>query len=83
MLTALFDPLPVPMAIAMYFTTWWIVLFAVLPWGVRSQNTEPDRALGTDPGAPVAPMLAIKALVTTVLACLIFAGLLFYIKVYG
>ena len=24
-------PVPIPMAIAMYFTTWWIVLFAILP----------------------------------------------------
>ena len=82
-MSALFAPLPVPMAIAIFFTTWWIVLFAVLPWGVRSQNTEPDRHLGTDPGAPVAPMLAIKAAVTTAITTVIFAGLLYYIKVYG
>jgi predicted secreted protein len=25
-------------AIAIYFIIWWVVLFAVLPWGVRSQH---------------------------------------------
>jgi len=24
--------------IAIYFIIWWVVLFAVLPWGVRSQE---------------------------------------------
>ena len=27
-------------AIAIYFLIWWIMLFAVLPWGVRSQGEE-------------------------------------------
>ena len=43
-------------AIAVFFLIWWVVLFAVLPWGVRSQHeagrdVEP-MAPGTDPGAP-------------------------------
>jgi len=25
-------------AIAVYFLIWWVVLFAVLPWGVRAQG---------------------------------------------
>ena len=25
-------------AVAIYFLIWWIVLFAILPWGVRSQS---------------------------------------------
>ena len=37
-------------AIAIYFLIWWIVLFAVLPWGVRAQGE--DSPPGTDPGAP-------------------------------
>ena len=31
---------------------WWIVLFAVLPWGVRNQEEAARSAPGTDPGAP-------------------------------
>ena len=27
-------------AIAIYFLIWWIVLFAVLPWGVRAQGED-------------------------------------------
>ena len=40
-------------AIAIYFLIWWIVLFAVLPWGVRAQGEESPP--GTDPGAPRVP----------------------------
>jgi hypothetical protein len=65
----------IPMAIAIYFTIWWIVLFAILPWGVRSQQEDGDIVAGTDPGAPVAPRLLIKAAATTVLAAILFAGL--------
>jgi predicted secreted protein len=65
----------IPMAIAIYFTIWWIVLFVILPWGVRSQEEEGDIVAGTDPGAPVAPRLLIKAAATTILAAILFAGL--------
>ncbi|MDE2017200.1 MAG: DUF1467 family protein, partial [Hyphomicrobiales bacterium] len=47
-----------PLISATYFTTWWIVLFAVLPFGVRSQHEAGETpAPGVDPGAPVAPLL--------------------------
>ena len=39
-------------AIAIYFIIWWVVLFAVLPFGVRSQEESGEVAPGTDPGAP-------------------------------
>jgi predicted secreted protein len=42
-------------AIAIYFLIWWIMLFAVLPWGVRAQGEEGTP--GTDPGAPTVPRL--------------------------
>ena len=32
-----------PTSIAIYFIIWWTVLFAVLPWGVRSQQELLDR----------------------------------------
>ena len=65
-------PIPVPMAIAIYFTTWWIVLFAVLPFGVRSQEESQHVVPGTDPGAPMLPRLAVKALWTTGLSARVF-----------
>ena len=69
-----------PMAIAIYFTIWWIVLFAILPWGVRSQHEDGEIVAGTDPGAPVAPRLLIKAVATTIVATIIFAGLWVYME---
>jgi predicted secreted protein len=60
-------------AIATYFIIWWIVLFAVLPWGVRSQQEDGTVAPGTDPGAPMAPKLWLRLLWTTVAASAIFA----------
>jgi predicted secreted protein len=53
-------------AVAIYFLIWWIVLFAVLPWGVRAQGEE--GAPGTDPGAPRVPRLIAKLVWTTVVA---------------
>ncbi len=58
-------------AIAIYFLIWWIVLFAVLPWGVRSQGE--DGVPGTDPGAPTVPRLKAKLLWTTIAAGLVWA----------
>ena len=48
-------------AIAIYFITWWICLFAVLPWGVRNaheagEGVEP----GNEAGAPVDPFWILR-----------------------
>jgi predicted secreted protein len=58
-------------AIAIYFLIWWIMLFAVLPWGVRSQGEEAPP--GTDPGAPTVPRLKAKLLSTTIAAGVVWA----------
>jgi predicted secreted protein len=58
-------------AIAVYFLIWWVVLFAVLPWGVRAQGE--GRAAGTDPGAPVIARLGARLVWTTIVATVIFA----------
>ena len=49
--------MPVTTAVAIFFLIWWVVLFAVLPWGIRSQHEggEMSRAptparRGTQPG---------------------------------
>ena len=68
-------PLPLPLAVALFLTIWFVVLFAVLPFGIRSQHETGDFVPGTDPGAPVEPRLLIKALWTTLLSLLVF-GLL-------
>ena len=69
-------PIPVTMAVAIYFTTWWIVLFAILPWGVRSQDEAQEVVPGSDPGAPMLPSLAVKALWTTGVSAVVFGVIL-------
>jgi predicted secreted protein len=64
-------------ALAMFFLIWWVVLFAVLPWGVRSQHEGGEIAPGTDPGAPVMPRLGRKLMWTTLVAGIVFAA--FYV----
>jgi predicted secreted protein len=70
----------IPMSIAVYFTIWWTVLFAVLPFGIRSQHESGEIAEGTDPGAPVAPRLMVKAIVTTAVSAVLFAALYAYVQ---
>jgi predicted secreted protein len=59
-------------AIAIYFLIWWIVLFAVLPWGVRNQEESGDIVPGTDPGAPAVHTVWKKLLWTTIVASVVF-----------
>ena len=61
--------------LAIYFIIWWVVLFAVLPWGIRSQHEAGVVEDMADAGAPVRPRLGLKALITTVVAGIIFAAL--------
>jgi predicted secreted protein len=67
-------------AIAVYFLIWWVVLFAVLPWGVRAQGE--DGTPGTDPGAPAVPRLLAKLAWTTAIATAVF-GLCAFVYVGG
>jgi predicted secreted protein len=60
--------------LAIYFIIWWVVLFAVLPWGVHSQHESGEMAPGTDPGAPVLANIKRKLVWTTVVATVVFAA---------
>ncbi len=61
-------------AFAIYFVIWWLMLFLVLPFGIRSHDESGTPVEdGHDAGAPVNPMLLRKALITTLLATLVFA----------
>ena len=66
--------MPATTAVAIFFLIWWIVLFAVLPWGVRSQHESGPIVPGTDPGAPTIPNLKWKLLWTTVVSLAVFAA---------
>ena len=63
-------------ALAIYFIIWWVVLFAVLPWGIRSQHEDGEGEVvpGTDPGAPAVHGLRVKLVWTTAVATVVFAA---------
>ena len=57
-------------AVVVFIVIWWLVLFMVLPFGVR--RTESPEA-GHDTGAPAHPMLWRKVAVTTAITLVLFA----------
>ena len=68
---------------ALYFVVWWTALFAVLPFGVRSQAETGDILAGSDPGAPALPALNEKAIWTTVLAAVVFTVVAWLLPLTG
>ncbi|GGE44226.1 membrane protein [Agaricicola taiwanensis] len=67
--------MPIINGLAVYFVIWWVVLFAVLPWGIRSQLEEGNVVAGSDPGAPARPPLLRIVLVTSLVSGVIFGAL--------
>ena len=61
------------LGLALYFIIWWTVLFAVLPFGVRTQGEAGEIVPGTPASAPVAPRLLRTFAITTVAAGAVFA----------
>jgi predicted secreted protein len=67
---------------ATFLVTWWIVLFATLPWGVRTQEEDDSVIPGTAPSAPVRPLLLRKAAATTVISAAI-VGLIYWLVTFS
>jgi len=76
-------PFSTPMAVAIYFTIWFTVLFAVLPFGVRPQDEASEFVAGADPGAPAEPRLLAKAAWTTLISAMVFVGLVLFARYAG
>ncbi len=55
--------------IATYVILWWLVIFTVLPFGVRHAE---EGDMGHAAGAPANPHLALKAAVTSVVAMVLW-----------
>jgi predicted secreted protein len=55
-----------------YVIIWWLVIFAVLPFGVRPV---PESDIGHAAGAPANPRLWLKAGITTLIAAAFWLGL--------
>lgn len=69
-------------SVAIYFVIWWIILFAILPIGVVTQEEGGEVIPGTESSAPQRPQLLKKALITTAVAAVVFAGV-YWLKVYS
>lgn len=63
--------------ILVYVIVWWVVLFAVLPWGVRKVENPEE---GHEAGAPANPMIGRKALITTGVAALVWVAIYFALE---
>lgn len=61
-------------AIAVYFIIWWVTLFCVLPFGIRSQAEAGDVTPGSEPGAPASTRFGRVVLINSFVAALVFAG---------
>ena len=57
---------------AVFFVIWWIMLFAVLPFGIQSQHEVKDIVPGSEPGAPAKPRLLRKVLINTLVAIVVW-----------
>jgi predicted secreted protein len=57
-----------------YLVIWWTILFAVLPLGVKRIEKPPP---GHDPGAPERPDLGRKAIITSLIAAVLWLGFYF------
>lgn len=54
-----------------YFIIWWVVLFMVLPWGVRPPD---ETAPGHMAGAPIRALIWRKLAITTAIAGVLWVG---------
>jgi predicted secreted protein len=59
--------------IVVYLLVWWVTLFAVLPWGVRTDETAA--------GAPANPRLKQKFLITTAVSAVIWCVIAYLIHI--
>lgn len=61
-------------SIIVFVLIWWVILFMVLPWGATSYyEAGEDTEQGNAQSAPIAPRLKKKAVVTTVLAVILWS----------
>jgi len=59
---------------ALYFIVWWLVLFATLPFGLKTQDDDGDVTLGTVSSAPKGPHMLRAFVRTTIVSALILGG---------
>jgi len=60
--------------VMVYIVIWWTILFAILPFGVRRVE---NPGLGQEKGAPERPQLLRKAVITSLVAGVLWLGFYF------
>ncbi len=69
--------------IAVFLIIWWVVLFAVLPFGLKTQDDDGETVLGTVSSAPRGPHMLRAVIWTTIVSLLIFGFLLLLTRYFG
>ncbi|MFN0263508.1 DUF1467 family protein [Tepidamorphus sp. 3E244] len=69
-------------AIAIYFIVWWLTLFAVLPFGVRTQAEDGEVTPGSVESAPARFRMLRTFAITTVVAS-VFFGFVYFLLTSG
>jgi len=59
-------------AVITFTLIWMIVLFTILPIGIKNQVETSNWVKGTDPGAPVESNIKKKLIVTTLISAILF-----------
>lgn len=59
---------------ALYFVLWWLVLFATLPFGLKTQEEDGEVTLGTVPSAPKGAHMLRACLRTTIATAVILGA---------
>lgn len=62
----------VTLGLAIYFIMWWLTLFAVLPFGLRTQDEAGDIVPGTPESAPARPRILRVFVLNTLIASVAF-----------
>jgi len=70
-------------ALAIFFIIWWVVLFAVLPFGLKTQDDDGEHVLGTIASAPRGPHMLRAVIWTTVVSLAIFGAIMLVTRYYG
>lgn len=68
------------LGIAFYFVTWWLTLFIVLPFGVRTQEEDGAVVPGTPGSAPAKAQIWRVFLINTVLAGVVWTIIWFVLQ---
>ena len=70
-------------AFALYFIFWWLTLFAVLPFGLKTQGEAGHVVNGTVPSAPAKFEMKRTFIRTTIVATIIYATYAFVTQYLG